>query len=113
MFAADVVVGGTGLHRRIGEGGLEIGYWTHVDHVREGYATEVSRALTDPAFTVEGIDRVEIHHDRDNVPSGRIPPSLGYRNVGEIAHPPEAPSESGIRRIWRTTRAEWRPNEVS
>lgn len=107
VFCDGVVVGGTGLHRRIGEGGLEIGYWIHVDHVRQGYAAEAARALTDLAFTVDGISRVEVRHDRANLASGRIPPSLGYRKVGEAAHPPEAPSESGVRWIWRTTRKEW------
>ena len=107
VLADGEVVGGTGLHRRIGQGGLEIGYWTHVDHVRLGYATELSRALTDLAFGVEGIDRVEIHHDQANARSGRIPAGLGYRKIGEIAHPPEAPSETGTRWVWRTTRSEW------
>ena len=29
-------VGGSGLHPRVGKGGIEIGYWTHADHVRQG-----------------------------------------------------------------------------
>src|SRR3954453_1315857 len=37
IFLDGTAIGGTGLHRRIGEGGLEIGYWVHVDHVRRGY----------------------------------------------------------------------------
>src|SRR5262245_9626739 len=63
IFLDDHAIGGTGLHRRIGEGGVEIGYWIHVDHLRRGYATEVSRALTAAAFGMADIDRVEIHHD--------------------------------------------------
>src|SRR5271169_5766505 len=47
IFAGDEVVGGTGLHRRRGEGILKIGYWIHVGHVRRGYASEESVALTD------------------------------------------------------------------
>src|SRR5262245_33113582 len=50
VFLDGHAIGGSGLHRRIGDGGLEIGYWIHVDHVRRGYATEVSRALTTAAF---------------------------------------------------------------
>ena len=38
------VLGGTGLHPRGGPGGLEIGYWIHVDHVGRGYATELTAA---------------------------------------------------------------------
>ena len=33
------VLGGAGLHLRIGAGAAEIGYWIHVDRVREGLAT--------------------------------------------------------------------------
>src|SRR6478609_5108135 len=29
IFLDDAPIGGTGLHRRLGEGGLEIGYWIH------------------------------------------------------------------------------------
>ncbi len=107
VFHAGHIAGGTGLHRRLGEGGLEIGYWIDVGHVRRGFATEVAAALTDLAFTVDDINRVEIHHDEANVASGRVPAALGYRKIGEVAHPPEAPGETGVRWIWRTTRPDW------
>src|SRR4051794_12188697 len=29
-------IGGAGLHPRVGKGGIEIGYWTHADHLRKG-----------------------------------------------------------------------------
>ena len=35
------VVGGCGLHGRLDEHGLEIGYWVHVDRIGQGLATEV------------------------------------------------------------------------
>ncbi len=41
-----VVLGGSGLHTRIGPGALEIGYWVQADHIGKGYATEVCAALT-------------------------------------------------------------------
>ena len=107
VFRDDVVVGGTGLHRRLGPGGLEIGYWIDVDHVRRGYATELSAALTDAAFGVAGIERVEIHHDAANVVSGKVPARLGFVAVGSVLRPPEAPGESGRMCAWRMTRAEW------
>ncbi len=75
------VVGGSGLHPRIGRGGLEIGYWIRVDLTRRGYATEVARALTEAGLAVAGVDRVEIHCDPNNTPSRRIPERLGYRLV--------------------------------
>lgn len=104
-----VVVGGSGLHRRIGEGGLEIGYWVHVDHVGQGVATAVARAATAAAFTVAGIDRVEIHHDVANRASGRVPDKLGYEQIGDgpTVRGEQAPAETGIDRIWRTTCATW------
>ena len=34
-------LGGTGLHPRQGEGGVEIGYWIAADEVGRGYATEL------------------------------------------------------------------------
>ena len=83
IFLDGVPIGGCGLHRRIGPDGLEIGYWIHADHTRQGYAAEASAALTDLAFTVDGIDRVEIQHDRDNLASRGVPRTLGFELVGE------------------------------
>lgn len=72
------VVGATGLHTRIGKNALEIGYWTHVDHINQGLATEVAAALTKVAFEVNRVSRVEIHCDPENVRSARIPEKLGF-----------------------------------
>lgn len=109
IWRDDTVVGSCGLHRRIGAGGLEIGYWVHVDHVGRGIATTASRALTDLAFTVDGIDVVEIRHDRTNAASRRVPEKLGYTWVGEAApnRAESAPAETGVDGLWRTTRATW------
>ena len=107
VFHDGAVVGGTGFHRRIGPGGLEIGYWIHADYTRRGFATELSAALTDAAFTVQGIDRVEIHHDKDNAASGGVPRALGYLFVEEKAVEAVAPSESGVHCVWVVTRNDW------
>jgi RimJ/RimL family protein N-acetyltransferase len=72
------VMGGTGLHTRVGTHALEIGYWIHVDHIGKGYATEVSNALTKVAFKIHGVDRVEIHCNPENLASSTIPKKLGY-----------------------------------
>lgn len=103
------VVGGCGLHRRVGPGGLEIGYWVHVDHIGQGIATTAARAVTDLAFTAADIDRVEIHHDVANETSSRIPEKLGYLVIDDVASPRDeaAPAETGIDRVWRTTRSQW------
>lgn len=94
------VVGGTGLHTRVGPGGLEIGYWVHVDHVGRGIATEAAGALTRLGLGLDGIDRIEIHHDVRNHASGRVPAKLGFTRIGEIEVEPTAPAESGIRVVW-------------
>lgn len=47
------VIGGCDLHRRLGAGGIEIGYRIHVDAIGNGYATELAGALTRVAFAVD------------------------------------------------------------
>ncbi len=72
------LLGGTGLHPRVGSNAFEIGYWIHVNHVNKGYATEISAALTKVAFEIEHVNRVEIHCDPNNIKSAAIPKKLGY-----------------------------------
>ena len=106
-FVRDQVVGGCGLHKRAGPETLEIGYWVHVDHLRQGYATEMARILTSAAFTVPDIGRVEIHHDKANIRSGAIPEALGYHLDGESEVKPHAPSTIGIDVAWSMTKDGW------
>jgi ribosomal-protein-serine acetyltransferase len=101
------LVGSCGLHRRIGPGGAEIGYWIHPRHLRRGLATEVARQLCERAFAEPGVDRVEIHHDRANVASGGVPPKLGFEHVGDTRRARQAPSEEGVERVWRLSREAW------
>jgi RimJ/RimL family protein N-acetyltransferase len=72
------LLGGTGLHPRLGAGALEIGYWIHKDHVNQGYATEATAALTKIAFEIHKVDRVEIHCSVENIRSAAVPRKLGY-----------------------------------
>jgi RimJ/RimL family protein N-acetyltransferase len=80
IFGADEseVVGGTGLHSRVGEDSFEIGYWVRTSRAGNGYATESSAALTRVAFEVCGVDRVEIRVDPANERSAAIPVKLGF-----------------------------------
>ena len=71
-------VGGSGLHPRVGKGGLEIGYWIHAEHLRLGYATEMAGALTRVAFELGRMRWVEIRCATRNVPSAGVPSKLGY-----------------------------------
>jgi RimJ/RimL family protein N-acetyltransferase len=113
LFLGPLVVGGSGLHRRIGPTGLEIGYWVHAAYTRRGYATAAAAALTATAFTLPGISVVEIHHDRANLASEGVPRKLGYTLVEEYPRAAAAPAESGTSRLWRMTRDRWRPGEAS
>ena len=72
------VIGGSGLHTRVGPGALEIGYWIRASRVGSGLAREAAAALTVVAFRVCGVDRVEILVDPENAPSLRIPRALGF-----------------------------------
>lgn len=107
IFRHQKIVGAIGIHRRIGPGGLEIGYWTHVDHVRKGYASEAAEALTTAAFTMPEVDHVEIHHDRGNKASAGIPRKLGYQLVVKFPREIAAPGEEGVQYTWRVDKADW------
>ena len=115
VFRDDDVIGGCGLHHRWGPHTLDLGYWLHVDEVGNGYARELARGLTDAAFTVEGIERVEIHHDRANQRSRRVPQTLEFDRGPERPDEVGAPGDVGIDCTWWVTRARWtarnRPTE--
>ena len=72
------VLGGTGLHPRIGEAGLEIGYWIHHAYTNKGLATETAVALTQVAFKIDKVDRVEIRCDPENTASARVAEKIGF-----------------------------------
>ena len=69
---------GSVLHRRLTGNALEIGYWIRADLINRGLATEIAAALTKVAFSVNKVDRVEIHCDPANVRSAAIPRKLGF-----------------------------------
>ena len=93
VFSADEarVLGGTGLHTRVGEGAFEIGYWVRADAVGLGIATTVAAALTKVGIELGGADRIEIHVDPENELSLRIPRRLGYREEGVLRRRLPAP----------------------
>jgi RimJ/RimL family protein N-acetyltransferase len=99
------VIGGCGLMRRIGPGGIEIGYWVHVAHTRRGHATAAALALTQAAWTLPDVARVEIHCDAANVASRAVPARLGYRldRIDDVGV--TAPGETGRSMIWIAERS--------
>lgn len=94
------VLGGIGLHRRIGPGGIEMGYWVHVGHTRRGYVGAAAKALTGTGLALPDVDRVEIHCDQANTASAAIPRKLGYRLDRLDDREPMAPAETGRHQIW-------------
>ena len=87
------LVGGCGLHRRVGVEALEIGYWIRASRVRQGLATEAAGALTRVAFERCGVIRTEIHVDPANAPSQAVAERLGYVREGVLRQrlPPVRP----------------------
>jgi ribosomal-protein-serine acetyltransferase len=100
VFLEGTVVGGAGLHNRIGPSGLEIGYWIHVDHTRKGYATETAGALAGAALELAAVDHVWIKHDAANLASGGVPAKLGFTRIGEQHAEVRAPGETGVQWVW-------------
>ncbi|MFD6280128.1 GNAT family N-acetyltransferase [Streptomyces sp. NPDC060209] len=103
------VIGSCGLFRRIGAGGLDIGYWLHPRWTGRGLATTAATALVEQGFQLAGIDRMEIHHDAANPASGAVAHRLGFMEAGRGPAPegPAAPGEVGIDVVWRITAAQW------
>lgn len=102
LVGAAPVVGMLGLHRRVGPGAADIGYWLHPGYIGRGYATSAVRVVTATALSLDDVARVEIHTDEANLASAAIPRRLGYRLDRVELRPPQAPAETGRLQIWVT-----------
>jgi RimJ/RimL family protein N-acetyltransferase len=78
------LLGGTGLHTRLGQDQLEIGYWIHKDFTNQGLVTESTMALVKVAFEFIHVHRLEIHCDPRNLASASIPRKLGFTHEGTL-----------------------------
>ncbi len=78
------LLGGTGLHTRLGDKEFEIGYWIHKDFVNQGLVTESTSALIKVAFEIVRIHRIEIHCDPANLASASVPRKLGFTHEGTL-----------------------------
>jgi len=107
ILEGDDVCGALGLHRRGGPDELEIGYWLDDAATGRGLMTSACRLATDVAFTVPGIEFVEILHDAANVRSAGVPRRLGFSRIAAFTSAVTAPGESGIKVRWRMSRATW------
>jgi RimJ/RimL family protein N-acetyltransferase len=78
------VVGGSGLHARVGDDAFEIGYWIRADQVGQGFATETAAALTRVGLEACGAERIEIRLDPANERSSAVPRKLGFREEATL-----------------------------
>lgn len=78
------LLGGTGLHPRLGADEVEIGYWMHKDYTNRGLVTESTSALIKVAFEIVRIHRIEIHCDPRNLASAAVPRKLGFTHEGTL-----------------------------
>lgn len=78
------LLGGTGLHTRLGGNELEIGYWIHKDFANQGLVTESTAALVKVAFEIIHMHRIEIHCDPRNLASAAVPRKLGFTHEGTL-----------------------------
>lgn len=100
------LVGGTGIHDRVGPLGRELGYWVDLRHHRQGYVTEWVAALVQVAFAGLTVDRVEIRCDPLNTRSAAVPRRLGFTH--EATLPRRLPGLDGQPRdtmVWSMYRA--------
>jgi ribosomal-protein-serine acetyltransferase len=95
------LVGGAGLHYRVGTNVLEVGYWVRSDRTRRGYATAAARALVNAAFTyLPHSERIEIQMDVANLASAAIPPKLGFELLREQDREILAKGHTGRGFVW-------------
>ena len=108
------VVGSTSMMRRIGPGGLEIGYWIHPGWTGRGLVTMAAAALTAEALRLPDTTHVEIHHDEANRASGAVPGRLGYTVVSRtVDSERQAPGDSGVTVVQRIDRTAARASEAA
>lgn len=105
VFLDGEPIGNCGMHRRGPQHEVEIGYWIAPTHTRRGFATELTAALTDAAFDVEGVERVTVVTDEANTASAAVPERLGFTYERIDIREPQAPSETGRMIIWAKTQA--------
>lgn len=94
------VLGGCGIHRRVGPDAAEIGYWLRTTATGRGVVTAASAALVDAALALTGVERVEIHCDEANTRSAAVPRRLGFRLDRIEPDHLSAPGDLGRSMIW-------------
>lgn len=108
-----VLIGGTGLHNRVGKDAREIGYWINVKHIGQGYATEAVCALTKVGFEIEGLEHIEIHCSPDNTRSYNIPLKLGFQHIATLKnYSTDREGRFQDKMIWKLSAAEYATSPI-
>jgi Acetyltransferases, including N-acetylases of ribosomal proteins len=94
------IIGGCGLHNRVGPGALEIGYWLDEAHTGRGLITAAVERLTAIGLGLPGVNRIELHIDQANQPSSAVARRLGYRLEEVRDAEPWGAADSGRLQIW-------------
>ncbi len=97
VFADQTPIGGCAMHRRVGPGGLDIGYWLGAGHTGRGHATRIADALTKAACAMSDVTFAAISHESSNEASGAVARRLGYTRLAVEMH-----GEVSVTR-WRRT----------
>ncbi|WP_039922587.1 GNAT family N-acetyltransferase [Amycolatopsis decaplanina] len=80
IVADETAVGTIGLWlRKLSEGIGIVGYSISPRHRRRGYATDALKAITEFAWTVPGVERIELYIEPWNRGSFRAAEKAGYR----------------------------------
>ncbi|HLI43393.1 MAG TPA: GNAT family N-acetyltransferase [Acidimicrobiales bacterium] len=110
LWLGERLAGSAGLMQRRGPRALVIGYWVDRRLTGRKVATTAAYLLTELAAATEGVERVQIWHDRANLTSRRVPEHLGYRLVRELRSErpgQRCPGEDGVDCVWEMSTIDW------
>lgn len=106
IWDGDQLVGACGLHDDLGPGRLELGYWVHVDHVGRGVARRATAAIVRAAFSLDGVQVLEIRHADTNTRSAGVPEALGFRHDREIPRDADLAGDTDTTVVWELSRSD-------
>ena len=79
---------------------IEIGYWLRPEAVGRGVMTAATRALTNLAFALDGISRVDDPLRRGEPAQRGDPRRLGFVHVRDEEYEPVAAGQTGLHQVW-------------
>jgi RimJ/RimL family protein N-acetyltransferase len=103
VFWKNKLVGMFDMVEGADEYGVQILYWTRGNFQRSGIATAVVEMLIENAFLGSAWDYVEIHVDRANEGSRRVPEKLGFVIEETYEMQPMGTKGTGIMDVWVRT----------